>query len=136
MSLDELHVTKRERIIRGQQNWWFLGPGGIARVRAQHLTAEGNLSPSSERHLRERGLFTVAPPSVYSLTVLMTTDCNLGCGYCFQNTGQDELSGTRPPRIPHARLSSDGITTLLEFAGRWPRRDWISCTYFCSAASR
>ena len=118
MSLDELHVTKRERIIRGQQNWWFLGPGGIARVRAQHLTAEGNLSPSSERHLRERGLFTVAPPSVYSLTVLMTTDCNLGCGYCFQNTGQDELSGTRPPRIPHARLSSDGITTLLEFAGR------------------
>lgn len=107
-----------ERIIRGQRNWWFLGPGGIARMTGKHLTAEGILTPEAERHLRANGLYDVKSPSSYSLTVLTSTDCNLGCGYCFQNTGQDLSGKNRPPRISHARLTSATITTILEFAQR------------------
>jgi uncharacterized protein len=108
----------RERIIRGRDNWWFLGPGGIARLNAGHLTADGALTPRAAGHLREQGLFSIARPSSYSLTVLTSTDCNLGCGYCFQNTGQDRKGGGRPPRIAHARLTSATITDILEFTKR------------------
>src|SRR5215472_8438317 len=111
-------VSRRERIIRGKNNWWFLGPGGIARLQAGHLTAEGALTPSAEDRLRESGLFTVKQPNTYTLTVLTSTDCNLGCDYCFQNTGQDTAGGNRPPRIAHARLTSEMITDVLEFARR------------------
>jgi uncharacterized protein len=111
-------VSPRERIIRGKNNWWFLGPGGIARLHADHLTAEGALTPPAEDRLRESGLFTVKQPTKYTLTVLTSTDCNLGCDYCFQNTGQDTAGGNRPPRIAHARLTSETITGILEFARR------------------
>jgi uncharacterized protein len=106
------------RILRGARNWWFLGAGGIARLRAEHLTAEGTLRPVAERHLRDSGLLASTPDRSYSLTVLTSTDCNLGCGYCFQNTGQDTAGGDRPPRIAHARLTSPTITSILAFAGR------------------
>jgi uncharacterized protein len=110
--------TGLERIVRGEKNWWFLGPGGLARLGDRHLTAGGVLRTDAERHLRDRGLFTAPPWKLYSLTVLTSTDCNLGCGYCFQNRGQDPTGGSRPPRIAHARLTSDTITSALEFARR------------------
>jgi uncharacterized protein len=106
----------RERVIQGRKNWWFLGSGGIARLTERHLAADVTLTPSAENHLRRSGLFAVEQPSVYTVTVLTSTDCNLGCGYCFQNTGQDPTGGTRPPRITHARLTSETITDVLEFA--------------------
>jgi uncharacterized protein len=111
----------KERILKGERNWWFLGPGGVARLGTGHLTADGELRPGAERHLRDSGLFSPAPDLSYSLTVLTSTDCNLGCGYCFQNTGQDLTGGSRPPRIAHARLTSQAITSILEFAGRQMR---------------
>lgn len=107
-----------ERILRGQHNWWFLGPGGIARMTDRHLTADGTPTPEAERHLRACGLYEGKSPRFYSLTVLTSTDCNLGCGYCFQNTGQDFSGKNRPPRISHTRLTSATITTILEFAQR------------------
>jgi uncharacterized protein len=110
--------TADERIIRGKRGWWFLGPGGIARLRRGHLTADGRLRPEAERHLRAHGLFTAAPRRSYSLTVLTSTSCNLGCGYCFQNTGQDRRGANRPPRIARARLHSAAIPDILSFAGR------------------
>jgi len=116
VSLDQVGRASGERILRGQRNWWFLGPGGVARLRAAHLTAEGRLRPAAERQLRDSGLLSAAPDSSYALTVLTSTDCNLGCGYCFQNTGQDLTGGSRPPRIAHARLTSDAITSILGFA--------------------
>ncbi|MFB9894608.1 radical SAM protein [Planobispora takensis] len=64
------------------------------------------------------GLFRTSPPKIYSLTVLTSTDCNLGCGYCFQNVEQDPTGGNRPPRISHARLTSETITGVLEFTRR------------------
>jgi uncharacterized protein len=107
------------RILRGERNWWFLGPGGgVARLRDSHVTDGGALRPATERRLREHGLLSAGPPSTYSLTVLTSTHCNLGCGYCFQNTGQAEDGGSRPPRIGRNRLTSDTITSLLDFTAR------------------
>lgn len=115
MSVHQLEI--RERVIRGEKNWWFLGPGGgVARLRDHHLTAEGSLRASAEGYLRERGMFSVPAQNSYALTVLTSTDCNLGCGYCFQNVGQDASGGNRPPRIAHSRLTSERITSILEFA--------------------
>jgi len=115
ISLDE---ASRERVLAGRNHWWFLGPGGVARLGRAHVDADGTLPPASQQRLRDLGLYTSAGPSSYALTVLTSTDCNLGCGYCFQNTGQDPTGGSRPPRIAHARLTSETITSVLEFAGR------------------
>jgi uncharacterized protein len=109
--------TGGERLLRGARNWWFLGPGGVARLGTRHLTSDGALRPEAELQLRDRGLFRSSPVRSYSLTVLTSTDCNLGCGYCFQNTGPDPLGGNRPPRIGHARLTQETITSILAFTG-------------------
>lgn len=106
------------RILAGRENYWFLGPGGIARLGAGQVSAEGTLKPAADQQLRERGLFTPPADHLYSLTVLTSTDCNLGCGYCFQNIGPDLSGGNRPPRIKHSRLTSERITSILEFSRR------------------
>ena len=111
-------ASPRERIIRGAHGWWFLGPGGIARLDERHMTEQAQLRDAARDRLREQGLFTAPPFQTYALTVLTSTDCNLGCGYCFQNQGQDPTGGSRPPRIAHTRLKSDTITRLLEFSAR------------------
>jgi uncharacterized protein len=107
-----------ERILRGERNWWFLGPGGVARLHDRHVTPEGGLRPAAEQRLRDSGMFNAPRRHTYSLTVLTSTACNLGCGYCFQNTGQDPTGGSRPPRIARARLSSATITQILDFTAR------------------
>ena len=106
------------RLLQGKRNWWFLGPGGVARLGDRHLTADGTLRPGTERQLRESGLLRAAPVSSYALTVLTSTHCNLGCGYCFQNTAQDPAGGSRPPRIASTRLTSQTITSILAFTER------------------
>ena len=111
-------TAPRERVIRGERGWWFLGPGGTARLSAGHLTEQHTLRPDAERYLRDQGLFTAPKYRSYSLTVLTSTACNLGCGYCFQNTGQDSRSGVRPPRIRNRRLTSDTIGSILTFTKR------------------
>src|SRR4051794_11305660 len=108
----------QERILRGKNHWWFLGSGGVARLYEKHLTSEGTLTAAAESYLREQGLFDTQPPKAYTVTVLTSTDCNLGCGYCFQNIGQDQAGGNRPPRIAHSRLKSETITDILEFTRR------------------
>jgi uncharacterized protein len=105
-----------ERILAGAGRWWFLGPGGIVRLGPEHVAPDGTPRPATRQRLRELGLYTLRPPDAYALTVLTSTSCNLGCGYCFQNTGQDPAGGSRPPRIPRARLTSAAITSALRFA--------------------
>lgn len=120
------HMTApRERILRGENGWWFLGPGGIARLGARHLDEAGRLRDTARRQLDERGLLTVPGYRLYSLTVMTSTDCNLGCGYCFQNTALDPTGGSRPPRIAHARLTSATITEILEFTRRQMERSGL-----------
>ncbi|MER5639744.1 radical SAM protein [Kitasatospora sp. NPDC002227] len=110
------HAPGRSRLIKADNGgWWFLGDGGFAKLRPAQVTPEGELLPGTEQFLHERGLYEAKEISSYSLTVLTSTDCNLGCGYCFQNTGQDEKGGNRPPRIKHARLTSEMITKVLGF---------------------
>ncbi|MBT1184087.1 radical SAM protein [Streptomyces sp. CJ_13] len=106
------------RLLKGERNWWFLGPGGVARLRDRHVTADGGLRPDAEQRLHESGMFTPGRISSYSLTVLTSTHCNLGCGYCFQNTAQDQAGGSRPPRIAQTRLTSKTITEILGFTER------------------
>nr|WP_241253158.1 radical SAM protein [Streptomyces sp. W1SF4] len=106
------------RLLKGERNWWFLGPGGVARLRDRHVTPEGALLPDAERRLHESGMFAPGRISSYALTVLTSTHCNLGCGYCFQNTAQDQAGGSRPPRIGRCRLTSDTITQILGFTER------------------
>jgi uncharacterized protein len=115
MLTQRIPTTYIERIIRSERNLWFLGPGGTARLRDNHLTLDGTLTETAKTYLRERGLFTTPKPDHYSLTVLTSTDCNLGCVFCLQNTGQDLTGGNRPPRITHARLTPPTITQILEF---------------------
>ncbi|MFF7633030.1 radical SAM protein [Kitasatospora sp. NPDC008050] len=111
-------ATGHSRLLRAANGWWFLGDGGYARLRPGQVSAQGELLPGTERYLRDAGLYAAKPYSSYSLTVLTSTDCNLGCGYCFQNTAQDPKGGSRPPRISHARLTSETITSVLDFTRR------------------
>lgn len=116
--MSQLGEMPRERLLAGADHWWFVSPSGLARVARKHVTHDGKLLPAAEQRLRELGLYVTAAPISYALTVLTSTDCNLGCGYCFQNIGQDPTGGDRPPRIAHARLTSQTITSILEFASR------------------
>jgi uncharacterized protein len=118
LTVDNVHTARRERLIKGRDYWWFLGPAGIAKVYEHQLDVDGQLLPKAEQFLRDAGLYKIKRHSAYALTVLTSTDCNLGCGYCFQNTGQDPSGGNRPPRMKHARLTSEMISRTLEFTGR------------------
>lgn len=130
MSLDQLPaVAARERIVPGHSGHWFIGPGGIARLKPSHVTVDGGLVPAAERSLRSRGLFETRPLSAYALTVLTTTSCNLGCGYCFQNVAADPSGGSRPPRIARSRLTSATITKILTFTeARMAEAGLTACT--------
>lgn len=108
----------RERLIRSERGWWFLGKNGYALLRSDQVSTDGMLRPSAERRLRRAGLYDIRGYKSYALTVLTTTDCNLGCAYCFQNIGQDETGGNRPPRIKHARLTSETIGSIIDFTRR------------------
>jgi uncharacterized protein len=118
VSPSDVDDAPTERLLAGKRNHWFLGPGGVVRVGARHLTDDGRLTPEAEQRLRDLGLFIRPPRRSYLLTVLTSTDCNLGCAYCFQNTGQDAKGGDRPPRIAHARLTSKTIEAALALADR------------------
>lgn len=114
---DEVDVE--ERLLPGRHGWWYVGLGGVAKLAHGHLDANGGLTPAARDFLTAAGLSRARRPySTYGLTVLTSTDCNLGCGYCFQNTAQDPAGGSRPPRIAHARLTSDTIDTILRFTRR------------------
>lgn len=103
------------RLVPSDRGWWFVSERGFARLRPDQVDADGAPRPGVLGRLRDNGLLRPRAPRSYSLTVLTSTDCNLGCGYCFQNTAQDPRGGARPPRIKHARLTSDTITDVLGF---------------------
>lgn len=103
------------RVLRGEKNWWFLGPGGVAKLNSWHIGEDGAPSAEAAQWLRSRGMYRAPKRKTYALTVLTTTHCNLGCAYCFQNLGQDGSGGTAPPRISYARLTSATIRKIMDF---------------------
>lgn len=106
------------RLLRGAHHWWLVGPGGTAKLTDAHVTAGRTLTTAAERTLRAKGVFDSRPFRSYSLTVLTSSRCNLGCDYCFQNTAQDPDGGSRPPRIASVRLASATVTEILDFTRR------------------
>lgn len=108
----------RARLLRGAACWWFVGPGGIARLAPAHLDAAGRPRPAALRSLRRAGLLDQPAPRGYALTVLAGTACNAGCGYCFQNVDQGAHGAFRPRRIPPARLDEPTVERVLAFADR------------------
>src|SRR5262245_36342270 len=79
---------------------------------------DGRLRPEVDEKLRAAGVNDPGPEPPYSLTVLTTTACNLGCAYCFQNTEQDPTGGPRPPRIANSALNRDTVRRILDLVAR------------------
>lgn len=104
-----------ERLLKADGGWWYLGPRGVARLTDRHIDGHGALTAQARGRLVEKGICDPGRISVYALTVLTSTACNLGCSYCFQNTAQDPAGGARPPRIAKAVLSSETIGQILDF---------------------
>lgn len=103
------------RLVRSERGWWFIGNQTWTLLEPEQVAEDGTLRADAERFLREHGAFRPRTPKSFSLTVLTSTACNLGCGYCFQNTAQDPRGGFRPLRIDRERLSVTTIDKILEF---------------------
>lgn len=103
-------------IPRQPEGWWCLTPAQAARL-PEHAVIDGVLAQEAEEVLRAKGFFKrVDAP--YAVTVLTTTACNLGCAYCFQNTGADGPTPFAPTRIERSILGDDVIDRIVEFTKR------------------
>jgi uncharacterized protein len=110
--------TTTPRLLSGAHGWWFVGDRGSYLLSPGAVRPDGSLHPIIEEELSAGRAFDGTPPSAYSLTVLTSTACNLGCGYCFQNTGPDPGGGSRPPRIANIRLRPQTARAILDFTAR------------------
>ncbi|MFH9829380.1 radical SAM protein [Streptomyces bobili] len=112
------------RLIRSQHGWWFIGNQTWTLIEPDHVYPDGTVSAQVDAYLRDRGAYRPRTPTSFSLTVLTTTACNLGCAYCFQNTDLDTAGGNRPARIDRRRLDADTIERIIAFtAGRMAQAD-------------
>ncbi|HZM83139.1 MAG TPA: radical SAM protein [Candidatus Limnocylindrales bacterium] len=113
------------RLLRGQHGWWYLAEKKLLLLNANAVDAgDGRLRPEIDQRLRAAGVNAPGPRPPYSLTVLTTTTCNLGCAYCFQNIEQDPAGGPRPPRIAGVLLQRETARRILEFvAGKMAEAD-------------
>lgn len=74
------------RLLRGECGWWYLAEKKLLLLNPNAVDAgDGRLRPEVDERLRTAGVNDPGPRPPYSLTVLTTTTCNLGCAYCFQN---------------------------------------------------
>ncbi|EST34387.1 radical SAM protein [Streptomyces roseochromogenus] len=103
------------RLIPSDRGWWFIGNHTWTLLKPEHVGADGELRPDVDEFLRSEGAYRERTAKSFSLTVLTSTACNLGCGYCFQNTAQDPDGGHRPPRIDVRRLHTRTIDRIVAF---------------------
>lgn len=113
---DILPLLNTPRLLKGAHGWWYLGTRQPVRLSDAAVDPDGNLRTEVVDRLRAAGVDGPPPAPEYSLTVLTATACNLGCAYCFQNTGQDETGGSRPPRIASSMLTRRTAARILDFA--------------------
>lgn len=106
------------RLIRSKQGWWFIGNGTWHLLQSEQVTPEGVVNSGVLTQLERDGAFRQRSPSSFSLTVLPTTACNLGCGYCFQNTALDPHGGHSPLRIKRVGIEQSVIDATIRFASR------------------
>lgn len=110
--LDEVDAP---RLIRSERGWWFIGNQTWTLLRLEQVLPDGTVRTDADRFLHENGAFRPRVPRSFSLTVLTSTACNLGCGYCFQNTDQGSPDRFRPNRIERQRLTSSVIDRIVDF---------------------
>ncbi|MFF0292761.1 radical SAM protein [Kitasatospora sp. NPDC004614] len=103
------------RLIRSTHGWWFLGNQTWTLLKSEQVLQDGTICAEIEEFLHSHGAYRPRIPSAYTLTVLPTTTCNLGCGYCFQNTGLDPAGGNKPQRIDGYRLDTATIDRIAHF---------------------
>ena len=103
------------RLLRGEYGWWYLAERKLLLLAPAAVDDEGLLRPEVDAQLRAAGVNDPGPRPPYSLTVLTTTACNLGCAYCFQNTEPDPTGGPRPPRIATSALQRETARRILDF---------------------
>ncbi len=105
--------------VRGAGCYWVRGYRGIYRVPPSAVSADGHLLASYQEHLSDLDRAPAGQPPWYHMTVVITTKCNLACGYCFQNTEATALRpGRAPSRIPSVSLGDDSTAAILEFCRR------------------
>ncbi|MFB7664183.1 radical SAM protein [Kitasatospora sp. NPDC056138] len=117
------------RLIPSDRGWWFIGNQTWTLLKPEHVGADGELRPDVDGFLRSEGAYRERTAKSFSLTVLTSTACNLGCGYCFQNTGQDPRGGHRPPRIDLRRLSTATIDRIVDFTAERMTRAGLARLY-------
>jgi uncharacterized protein len=110
--LDEVDAP---RLIRSEFGWWFIGNQTWTLVSAEGVRLDGTVAADVDAFLHSKGAYRPCVPHTFSLTVLTATACNLGCGYCFQNTALDPSGGNRPLRIERQLLNSDTIDRIIRF---------------------
>jgi uncharacterized protein len=110
--LDEVDAP---RLIPSEFGWWFLGNRTWTLIGPDSANPDGVVSEQVQSFLRAEGAYAPRVPSCFSLTVLTTTACNLGCAYCFQNTSLDPAGGHRPQRIERQLLSGETIDQIERF---------------------
>ncbi|MFE9452210.1 radical SAM protein [Streptomyces sp. NPDC006739] len=103
------------KVLEGKSGIWCLGPGGVALLPPAFAEA-GRLTPEGQAEVRRVGIDRKRPADRYSLTVVTATNCNLGCPYCFQNTGSAAPGRFDPPRIEKLVLDSGTIERIAGFA--------------------
>jgi uncharacterized protein len=103
------------RLIRSGQGWWHIGNQTWTLLKPDHVAPDGTVRGDVDEVLRENGAYRPRTPRSFSLTVLTSTACNLGCGYCFQNTALDPDGGHRPLRIDRERLDMAAVDRIVEF---------------------
>jgi uncharacterized protein len=102
--------------VRGADCHWVRGYQGIYRVPLSAVSADGRLLAGYQEHLSDLDRVPAGESSWYHMTVVITTRCNLACGYCFQNTAPAAPGpGRAPSRIPVAGLRDDSTAAILEF---------------------
>jgi uncharacterized protein len=105
--------------VGGTGCYWVRGYRGIYRVPPSAVSADGHLLAGYQEHLSGLDRAPAGQPHWYHMTVVITTRCNLACGYCFQNTEAAPLHpGGAPSRIPGASLGDDSTAAILEFCRR------------------
>ena len=103
------------RLLRGDSGWWFIGNRTWTLLRPDQVGSDGTIRADAEDFLRAHGAYRPRTHQAFQLTVLTTTTCNLGCGYCFQNTSLEVVNPFRPDRIERERLSSATIARIVDF---------------------
>jgi uncharacterized protein len=102
------------RLIPGRDGWWCLAPSGTALI-PNRFILDGELNGQGREAVERLGILEPTTPTCYSLTALTSTSCNLGCPYCFQNTGPASPGRFNPPRIKRAVVTSTVIDAIVEF---------------------